>query len=668
MSGNGKTSSIDTLEEAKAKIAELEEKLENLRHSKNTLILNAIVEQSPTGISVRDNFGNLLFCNQKWVDIWKMSEERVQESLNTKKSHLELDDGDKYLDDNTKAVVDIYQNGGDLILSNIYLPKLQIWVDQRFYSIMTDENEVASVVIITEDVTDRIQSKAVKEELRETTEKYRSLVRNLPVAAYTTDGKGYIVSANPAMQKMFRAKNEENLYKIPVHKRYKSSSARYSFLKELEESDYSVSNYETELVREDGSVFWASISANANFKRGSDTFFIDGIIRDITDSKALEEERIKTQKLESIGVLAGGIAHNYNNIMAAILGNITLAKLYIPEDNRALEKLNEAEKASLRASGLTKQLLTFSKGGRPVKKLLDMKDILLEAASFAATGSKVKVNFVLQEGLWHARIDEGQITQVVHNLVINSIQSIENRGTIEILCENVVIDSSLTSSLVSGNYLKIQVVDNGTGIPPEIINEIFDPYFTTKSTGNGLGLSTVYSIISNHDGQISVNSVQGEGTTFTLFLPATLETAKAISYEDAKFVAPDKNVERILVMDDEEAVLEVAEELLTHFGYFVDIATNGEDAIRMYVESMDRGTRYDLLIMDITVPGGMGGAEALHEIHRHDPLAKAVVASGYSSNAIMSDFKRFGFIGSLAKPFDLETILSTIRNAIASSV
>ncbi len=662
-----KISSIDNLEKALKRVNELEKELSKLQQSENTLIHKAIIDESPIGISVRDKFGNLLFCNQKWIDIWHMPEERVQESLKRKMTSLNLDKRDKYLDKNSQAVVDIYHHGGDLILTNIFLQKLNIWVDQRFYSIKNIANEVTSVVILTEEVTARVQSKLVEKELRETTQKYKTLVRNLPVAAFTTDFEGYLVSANPAMQKMFRADSEESLYEIPVYKRYKNPSARDSFLVELR-NNHSLKNYETELVREDGSSFWASISANATFKRNSDSFFIDGIIRDITASKALEAEMIKTQKLESIGVLAGGIAHNYNNIMAAILGNITLAKLYIPESSKAQEKLDEAEKASLRASGLTKQLLTFSKGGLPVKELVDIKEVLLEAASFASTGSKVKVNFVLQDDLWHTRIDEGQISQVIHNLVINGIQAIENTGSIEIQCENALINSHTSFSLSEGHYLQIEVSDTGVGIDSDIINEIFDPYFTTKSGGHGLGLATVYSIINNHDGQISVSSVVGKGTTFTILLPATLETMEIAVENTNKLSSPGQKIARILLMDDEVGVLEVAEEILTHFGFSVDTASNGEDAVNMYIASIHQRNKYDLLIMDITVQGGMGGAEALQEILKHDPCAKAVVASGYASNTIMSNFEDFGFVGAMAKPFDLETLLSTVRKAIASSV
>ena len=661
------TSSTDDLKKANKRIAELEEELEKLRNLQDTLIHKAIVDESPIGISVRDNCGNLLLCNQKWADIWHMPKERVREALRKKKTALDLDERDKYLDKDSQAVVDIYNNGGDLILSDIYLPEFNIWVDQRFYSIKNSDNEVTSVVILTEEVTGRVQSKAVEEELNKATKKYKTLVRNLPVAAYTTDGEGYLVSANPAMQKMFRAENEQSLYETPVYKRYKDSSARDLFLKELR-SNLSLSNYEIELVREDGTIFWASVSANATLVKGSDSFCIDGIIRDITDSKALEKELIKTQKLESIGVLAGGIAHNYNNIMAAILGNITLAKLYIPKLSRAHEKLEEAEKASLRASGLTKQLLTFSKGGLPVKELFEIKEVLLESASFASTGSKVKVNFVFQEDLWHTRIDEGQISQVIHNLVINSIQAIEKTGSIEIQCENAFIDSCYSSAVAEGHYLKIIISDTGSGIPPEIINKIFDPYFTTKSGGHGLGLATAYSIISNHDGLITVTSEEGKGTTFTILLPATLEILEKTVNIKNGVTKPHQKIKRILVMDDEESVLKVAKEILEHFGYAVDTATNGEEAVSMYLSSTQQRSKYDLLIMDITVQGGMGGAEALQVILKHDPSAKAVVASGYASNTVMSNFEEFGFIGALAKPFDLEMLLGTVRKAIASSI
>ncbi len=232
----------------------------------------------------------------------------------------------------------------------------------------------------------------------------------------------------------------------------------------------------------------------------------------------------------------------------------------------------------------------------------------------------------------------------------------------------MLISSHTSFSLSEGHYLQIQVSDTGAGIGSDIINKIFDPYFTTKPGGHGLGLATVYSIINNHDGQISVSSVIGKGTTFTILLPATLETMEIAIENTNTLSSPGQKIARILIMDDEVAVLEVAEEILTHFGFSVDTASNGEDAINMYIDSIHQRNRYDLLIMDITVQGGMGGAEALQEILKHDPFAKAVVASGYASNTIMSNFEEFGFVGAMAKPFDLETLLGTVRKAIVAAV
>ena len=657
----GSTETCD-LQAALARIAELEESLAREVSSKDNLIQKAIIDQSPVGISVRDRNGNLVLCNSQWVKIWEMSDESVSKLLSRKSEELKLDETDNYLGTGIESVNSVYKNGGDVFLDNMYLPQLEKWVSQRFYGVMNSNGDVDSVVILTEDVTGRRKALAAEKELQITVQKYHTLVKNLPVAAYTTDFNGNTISANPAMVRMFLAESESDLCSTPIWKRYLYPSEREIFLEELK-SRGELDNYKVELVRSDGSPFWASVSANVTLSNEGEIETIDGIIRDVSAAKALEAEMLKAKKLESIGLLAGGIAHDFNNIMAAVLGNISLAKLYSSNNARALDKLENAEKASLRASELTSQLLTFSSGGLPVRKISNIQGILQESASFAVGGSEAKLIVDLPEDLFAVDIDESQIRLVINNLVLNSIQAMPGGGEIEVTAENTTLGVNNEFSLDSGSYLKIIVKDNGTGIPHDEQSRIFDPYFSTKSKGSGLGLAAVYSIVMKHGGRVTVESEQGEGAKFFLYLPASGATVQS---EDCKTVKREGNSKRIkvLVMDDEEPVLEVVTEILNQNGFDTGRALDGVEAVRMYKEAFLSGDKYDLLIMDVTVPGGVGGVEAQKMILEFDSSARAVVASGYANNTVMANCRDFGFVDSLPKPFTIAALLDTVRNAL----
>jgi PAS domain S-box-containing protein len=383
-----------------------------------------------------------------------------------------------------------------------------------------------------------------------------------------------------------------------------------------------------------------------------------GVTRDITERKKLEEELIKAQKLESVGLLAGGIAHDFNNLLTAILGNISLAKNYLGTGDKGYARLVEAEKASLRAKDLTLQLLTFAKGGVPVKKTASIREVIKEAASFALRGSDVKCEFLIPDDLWPVEVDEGQISQVIHNLVINADQSMPAGGALRIRCDNVGIAAKDALPLKEGNYVKISIEDRGIGIGKEHLSKIFDPYFTTKQKGSGLGLATSYSIIKKHDGHIAVESDLGVGTTFHLYLPAAAATSPARTVREETLLT---GTGKILIMDDEPTVREVAAEILRSLGYEVEDARDGAEAITMFTEAGKSGKGFDAVIMDLTVPGGMGGKDAVRKLLEIDPGVKAIVSSGYSNDPVMADYKKYGFQGMIAKPFSIAGLSKTIR-------
>ena len=382
------------------------------------------------------------------------------------------------------------------------------------------------------------------------------------------------------------------------------------------------------------------------------------VFRDVTEQKKREEELLKIKKLESVGVLAGGIAHDFNNILTAILGNISLADLYIEKEHKAHRLLKEAEKASIRAKDLTQQLLTFSKGGDPVKETASIKEVIIDSADFVLHGGNVSCRYAIGDDLWLVDIDKGQISQVIQNIVINARHAMPEGGSITISCENIPdIAKESALSLPHGRYIKITIADTGTGIPEKYLDKIFDPYFTTKHEGSGLGLAITHSIIAKHEGHIAVRSKSGEGTTFTIYLPAS---AKQIS-RDVKVQAPGKAVRAVvLVMDDEEMILDLAKGMLTHFGHEVLQAKDGKEAIAIFREHCHSDYPVDVVIMDLTIPGGMGGEEAVKEILKIDPNARAIVSSGYANDPVMANYRQYGFKAAIGKPFEMARLRETI--------
>jgi len=385
------------------------------------------------------------------------------------------------------------------------------------------------------------------------------------------------------------------------------------------------------------------------------------VATDITEKVRTEQELIKAKKLESVGVLAGGIAHDFNNILVGILGNIDLA-LHddrLNDDTRNL--LRNAEKASYQARGLTRQLLTFAKGGEPVKETASLIEVVQESANFVLHGDKTACEFSFPDNLWFVEIDKGQVSQVVHNIILNASSAMPDGGIVEVSFKNadIVHDHKM---LKKGRYVKISIKDHGIGISTDLLEKIFDPYFSTKKEGSGLGLAISHSIIAKHGGHIAAASTPGQGTTFTIYLPASADQT----------IPQDKSVKetiitqtlKILVMDDEEVVRDILKTLLASMGHEVILAEEGREAIDTYQEAIKRSQPIDLIIMDLTIPGGMGGKEAIHEILAIDPKAKVIVSSGYSNDPIMANFRNYGFSAAIAKPYKMSELTNVINQLL----
>ncbi len=393
------------------------------------------------------------------------------------------------------------------------------------------------------------------------------------------------------------------------------------------------------------------------------------VFRDITERQRNEEERRKAEALEQLGLLAGGIAHDFNNLLTAIIGNISLASLLLPPDHEMTTRLTDAKNASMRARDLAQQLLTFARGGAPIKKTASIGKLIQDTVSFSLRGSHSRSEFNIGEQLWLADIDPGQISQVVANLVVNADQAMPNGGTLHVSCDNFTYTETTepaVADLLPGDYVRISIRDEGMGISEHYLTRIFDPYFTTKSHGNGLGLATTYSIMKNHNGFITVESQLHVGSTFTLYLPATKEVEAAPEPVDITSECITAGTSSVLIVDDEEAIRALVEFTLSRLGYNVAQAESAQEGVDIYRAALESEKRFDVVILDLTLPGGMGGKEALKKLIEIDPTVNAIVSSGYATDATMSRYQDFGFRGVIAKPYEAAELARIVHETISA--
>jgi two-component system cell cycle sensor histidine kinase/response regulator CckA len=417
--------------------------------------------------------------------------------------------------------------------------------------------------------------------------------------------------------------------------------------------------YEFRGVRKNGEVISVEVYGTRTMHRGRPA--IVGTLIDTTRRKKAEEEQARVEKLESLGILAGGIAHDFNNLLAAILADISLARESSAGDAYQRELLVEAERAALRAKDLTLQLLTFSRGGEPVKKRLDLGPVLRTAASFALRGSKVSCEYELPSDLWPVHVDEGQIGQVIQNLVLNAVQAMPDGGLLRISAENVREGSSERAGTEALRCVRIAVADTGPGIPQEIARRIFDPYFTTKQGGTGLGLATAHSIVKRHGGSIRLDTTSARGATFLVALPSAPDGPEPNAPARATVV---RGRGLVAVMDDDDLVRKAIARMLRRLGYDVAHARDGMELLALCREARAGGRPIDAAIMDLTIPGGMGGKETMALLREREPRVKAIVSSGYSKDPVMADYRKYGFSSVLEKPYQIEELAGTLGRVL----
>ena len=417
--------------------------------------------------------------------------------------------------------------------------------------------------------------------------------------------------------------------------------------------------YEAALVRKDGQRVTVEIKPCIITYQGRPA--IMALLRDITDRKRLEEERLKTKKLESVGVLAGGIAHDFNNILTVILANVSLAKRHADPQGTTFGRLTAAENACRRATDLTHQLLTFAQGGAPIRQTASLPDLIHESVDFALRGSNVRGDVTLPAHLWPVEIDPGQIHQVLHNVLLNAQQAMPQGGVVEVRADNLPSAAARPPLLPQGRWIQVTIRDQGCGIPADQLPQIFDPYFTTKANGSGLGLAIAYAIVAKHDGHITVTSEVRVGTTVAFYLPASAHLLVPTPDQPRPAVVHQGT---ILVMDDNAAIRDVLVDMLTQLGYKSQGARDGVEAVALYQQARDAGQPFTAVLLDLTIPGGMGGRETIAHLRAMDPQVRAIVSSGYATDPLMANFSAYGFRGAVSKPYTVEALQEVLQRVM----
>jgi PAS domain S-box-containing protein len=516
---------------------------------------------------------------------------------------------------------------------------------------------------ITRDISDRKQA---EDYLRQSEKHLRSLMDAMPAAIWWFDKDGTIEYMNKCFVNQFGYSLDDiptlndwffRAYPNPEYREHYLAT-REALIAEAIKNGTIVQPRETKINCKNGEQCHLIINTQHVLGRTIEIF------TDITAREIFHEQLQKIDKLQSLGVLAGGIAHDFNNILTSIMGNISFARTFIDESHKASALLLNAEKATNRAADLAHQLLTFAKGGQPVKKAVSLRHILEESALLVLHGSNVSCDINIPDDLSAVEVDEGQISQVVNNIIINAAHSMPGGGIITIKAEHATIDAANILSLIPGNYIRLSISDTGCGISEEDQKRIFDPYFTTKSSGSGLGLASAHSIISKHGGYISVCSTVNKGSTFEILLPTS--DKQPIQSNVGTTVKPSDKQSglSVLVMDDEEMIRDLVTQMLIETGYSVQTCSNGVEAVQLYKNAYNAGEPYSAVITDLTIPGGMGGREAAQRILEINPEARLIVSSGYSTDPIMSDYSLFGYCARLQKPFTVVEINSVLSSAL----
>jgi len=621
---------------------------------RKNVILSAQQETSMDGILVIDESDTIISCNRHFLDLWEIPSELVEAKDFVPVLHSVASraaDPESYL----ARVKYLYEHKEENSREEVFLKDGRVF-DRYSAPMRGDDGKYYGRVWYFRDITER---KRMEETLWKSESLLRKIIDSIPDLLSVIDRDLRIVRSN------WHGGYEY----VPEDIRDKSPycyEAYYPGQHEPCKNCHTTKVFSTckpaVIEKFNPRIGIMEMHAYPVFDDAGNVIMAIEHVRDITERKRLEEELRKAQKLESLGVLAGGIAHDFNNLLTGILGNISLAKIMTDPNLKSFKRLDEAEKAVWRARDLTQQLMTFSKGGAPVKKATSIEQIVKDSASFVLRGSNVRCEFSVREYVWPVEVDEGQMNQVINNLIINADQSMAEGGIIEIGIKNLAVAPENEMSLTEGRYVEISIRDHGVGIPEQHLNKIFDPYFTTKQKGSGLGLATVYSIIKNHDGYIGVDSKLGAGSTFQIYIPASGNRLLEVTERKENHYTGSG---KILVTDDEEIIREVAAEILRYLGYSAVVCCDGSKAIELYRLAIETKEPFAAVIIDLTIPGGMGGKETMEKLLEIDKRVVGIVSSGYCNDAILSSYRDYGFCGIVRKPYSLDELGKVLHDLLA---
>jgi PAS domain S-box-containing protein len=511
-----------------------------------------------------------------------------------------------------------------------------------------------------------IERQRAEEALRQQRDWFDVTLSSIGDAVLATDIRGIITFLNPVAERLTGWPRQEALGRpctdvFRLAHEHTRQPAVHPIVRILQEGHVVVLANDTRLLTRDGRE--VVIADSGTPIRAADGALLGAVLvfRDMSQGRQLEEELLRACKVESLGVLAGGIAHDFNNLLTGILGNISLAKLLAAPHTKVMARLTEAEKACEWATALTQQLLIFAKGGAPVRQTVSLVQLLRESVSFALHGAKVRGDLHLTEALWPVDADAGQINQVLHNIVLNAVQAMPEGGTLTVWAENVVLGVGYAPPLPAGRYIKMTVQDHGCGIPKDLLPHIFDPYFTTKEQGSGLGLTTAYAIVAKHKGYMTVESEVGVGTTVVVYLPASSRPLVPVPASPEPAAVGQG---RILIMDDEAMIRDLLQEILSDFGFHVVCVSDGTEAVTTYQRAQEAGQPFAVVILDHTIPGGMGGMETFAHLHTLDPQVTALLSSGYANDPVMTAFTQYGFSGVITKPYTVQKLQEALQRVL----
>ncbi|NIA23104.1 MAG: PAS domain S-box protein [Proteobacteria bacterium] len=620
----------------------------------------SLFESLNEAVVITDNEGNFVDINNSFTELFGYSKSEVlgknyTEVMTNEGKDTYIKNIRKKLSEKRKLLFEAKRRSKDGTLIDVLITVSPVII----------KSEIQGAIILLIDLRERVR---LIEQIKDERERLRTILRSIGETIIVTDIEGKIDMLNriAEIHLGIDSKNIKGVYFAEVLKIPNTDEKKEiinSFDKAIRNREVVNVKNDVNIIRKDNREYMFKINISPIFAKSSDVKGVVIVLNDVTYLHKMENTLIRAKNLESLGVLAGGIAHDFNNYLTAILGNIEIAEMKEKTNGDMKQLLDKMKDATIDAKNLTMQLLTFAKGDTNLKEITFISDLIKDTVSFVLSGSKSNAKVEIDENLWDAVVDKGQIKNVVSNLLINAEQSMPEGGNITVKANNVILTEDEVPQLPLGKYIKIDIIDEGKGIPKDVLDNIFDPYFTTKRMGSGLGLATAHSIVKNHGGLIKVESEVGKGSQFTIYLPASSERI------GKKETVINKNIKikaRILVMDDEKMIRDVVGEMLNIMGYEVDFAADGNEAIKKYKDAMDKNMKFDVVLLDLTIPGGMGGRETIKKLLELDPMVKGIVVSGYSTDVIISKYKKYGFKNAVLKPFQMEELSSALKEVLNS--